>query len=168
MNLNILLQSKLRASILDTFTAAIILLIVSITLMLAFFMSSQIIATNSTLFKPTFQYVNTGLSVLASGGIIIWVVINLAAAIAAYYIRTLPILAFVSFLILGIELILSNTLVAVFETMVTQPQFISIGNNQLSLYVLIFKMLPLTVLVFGAIVIIFQFSKQPAQAGKSV
>lgn len=154
-----ILHKTLRGDVTDAYWAGLLLLIATISLAIAFYLSSQFVATNPTIFGSTFGKVNAALAILVDGALVVYVAINLLAIVAAFFVKTHPIFAIAGFLLILVELLLSNITVNIFQSFISQSTFVSIGNTNLPLLISLFKILPIATLVFGGLILFAQFGK---------
>lgn len=153
-----------EGSALDPLWAALILLIVGISLIISFYLAQAFSTANPAIFGQTFGYVQTALVIFATGIIVVYIAMQLMAVVAAWFVKAHPIFALANVLITFVVLIIVNVLVNIFQAFVTASAFIAIGNAYLGSLITVFKMMPLIALIFEILIIIFQYSSKPSKS----
>ncbi|MEM3265454.1 MAG: hypothetical protein QXH07_05820 [Thermoplasmata archaeon] len=144
----------------DMLLAVIILLVSAIGLVLAIILAQAFAGiTIIPQFATVFGFVNSALAIFADGVVVVYIAINLMSIIAAYFVKTHPIFAIASILVLAIMMILVNVASNVFSAFISNQNFVAIGNNDIPAVMFIFQILPIAVFIFSLIQMFAQFGK---------
>ena len=149
----------MKGSIGDTGLIVLILLVAVFGIMIALLLSGALSSADPAVFSTVFGNVNSALKILVDVVLLIYIMLNVVVMAAAYFIKSHPIFAMASLLFLGIEMILAVVASNLFNALISNSVFVSIGNTYLSTVITLFRILPFATLLFGLLLIYLQFGK---------
>ncbi len=157
----------MKGSIFDLPFIIIAIMIFVIITIVAFKVSAgiqaSILAQNNTQLNaaatPVFKNVTTGLQILADSAILVYIAFNFIAIIAAYFVKSHPVFAFVAILVLLIEVLIANVAANVVSMVFNNSNLSAIANINMSLSVTLFSFLPFATFIIGIVLIIVQYGK---------
>ena len=108
---------------------------------------------------PIFTNVFVGLQILADSAILVYVSFNFIAIIAAYFVKSHPVFAFVAILVLLVEVLIANVASNVVSVIFNNSALSTIANTNMSLSITLFGFLPFATFIIGIVLIIVQYGK---------